>query len=185
MWIVSFFLFYFIFKLYNIVLVLPNIEMNPPQVYPRSPSWTLLPPPSPTFPLGLPSAPAPSIQYRALNLDWRLVSYMILYMFQCYSPKSPHPLPLPQSPQDWINLLDNFFNGIVEYCYILRKPGFPEGSDGKESTWNAGDLGSIPRSGRSSGEGNGYPRQSQRVRHKWVTNTHFSLRKLGLFCNTS
>ena len=28
-----FFNFYFIFKLYNIVLVLPNIEMNPPQVY--------------------------------------------------------------------------------------------------------------------------------------------------------
>ena len=27
-----FFKFYFIFKLYNIVLVLPNIEMNPPQV---------------------------------------------------------------------------------------------------------------------------------------------------------
>ena len=33
-----FFKFYFIFKLYNIVLVLPNIKMNPPQVYPRSPS---------------------------------------------------------------------------------------------------------------------------------------------------
>ena len=29
----SFFKFYFIFKLYNIILVLPNIEMNPPQVY--------------------------------------------------------------------------------------------------------------------------------------------------------
>ena len=29
---VYFFLFYFIFKLYNIALVLPNIEMNPPQV---------------------------------------------------------------------------------------------------------------------------------------------------------
>ena len=40
-------LFYFIFKLYNIVLVLPNIEMNLPQVYMCSPSWTLLPPPSP------------------------------------------------------------------------------------------------------------------------------------------
>jgi len=90
--------FYFIFKLYNIVLVLPNIKMNPPQVYPRSPSWTLLPPPSPRLPLGRPSAPAPSIQHRASNLDWWLVSYMILYMFQCYSPKSPHPLPLPQSP---------------------------------------------------------------------------------------
>ena len=31
-------LFYFIFKLYIIVLVLPNIQMNPPQVYMCSPS---------------------------------------------------------------------------------------------------------------------------------------------------
>ena len=31
------------------------------------------------------SALAPSIQYRALNLDWHLVSYMILYMFQRHS----------------------------------------------------------------------------------------------------
>ena len=41
-----------IFKLYNIVLVLPNIEMNPPQAYMCSPSWTLLPPPSPYHPSG-------------------------------------------------------------------------------------------------------------------------------------
>ena len=34
----NFFKFYFIFKLYNIVLVLSNIEMNPPQVYLCSPS---------------------------------------------------------------------------------------------------------------------------------------------------
>ena len=44
--------FYFIFKLYIIVLVLPNIKMNPPQVYMCSPSWTLLPPPSPYHPSG-------------------------------------------------------------------------------------------------------------------------------------
>src|SRR5574338_580286 len=25
---------------------------------------------------------------------------MILYIFQCHSPKSSHPLPLPQSPKD-------------------------------------------------------------------------------------
>ena len=37
-----FFLFYFIFKLYNIVLVLPNIEMNPPQVYMCSPSQSVI-----------------------------------------------------------------------------------------------------------------------------------------------
>ena len=37
--------------------------------------------------------------------------------------------------------------------------GFPGGSDGKEFTCNAGDLGSIPGLGRSAGEGNGYPFQ--------------------------
>ena len=47
-----YFFLIFIFKLYIIVLVLPNIEMNPPQVYLCSPSWTLLPPPSPYPPSG-------------------------------------------------------------------------------------------------------------------------------------
>ena len=66
-----------------------------------------VPPPEPpshlpphTIPLGHPSAPARSILYHASNLDWPFVSYMILYMFQCYSPKSSHPLLLPQSPKD-------------------------------------------------------------------------------------
>ena len=65
------------------------------------PPSSLLPPH--TIPLGLPRAPAPSIQYSASNLDWRLVSYMILYIFQCHSPKSSHPLPLPQR-----NILSEF-----------------------------------------------------------------------------
>ena len=37
--------------------------------------------------------------------------------------------------------------------------GFPGGSDSKESACNAGDLGSIPGSGRSPGKRNGYPCQ--------------------------
>ena len=37
--------------------------------------------------------------------------------------------------------------------------GFPDSSVGKESACNAGDPGSIPRSGRSAGEGIGYPLQ--------------------------
>ena len=37
--------------------------------------------------------------------------------------------------------------------------GFPDGSDGKESTCNAGDLGSMPASEKSPGEGNGNPHQ--------------------------
>ena len=35
--------------------------------------------------------------------------------------------------------------------------GFPGGSEGKESTFNAEDLGLIPGSGISPGEGNDYP----------------------------
>ena len=43
-------------------------------------------------------------------------------------------------------------------CYDAGE-GFPCGSAGKESTCNAGDLGSIPVLGRSLGEGRGYPFQ--------------------------
>ena len=81
---------------------------------PHPESYSLLPPH--TIPLGLPSAPAPSIQYCALNLDWRLISYMILYIFQCLSPKSSHPLPLPQSPK--VSLLLSHIQG---YCYHLSE----------------------------------------------------------------
>ena len=37
--------------------------------------------------------------------------------------------------------------------------GFPHGSMVKNSAGNAGDADSIPGSGRSPGEGNGYPLQ--------------------------
>ena len=53
-------------------------------------------------------------------------------------------------------------NGVMPekfdfYCKGIRD--FPGGSDGKASAYNAGDLGSIPGSGRSPGEGNGNPFQ--------------------------
>ena len=52
---------------------------------------------------------------------------------------------------------------------------FPGGSGDKESACNVRDLGLIPGSGRSSGEGNGYPLQisclenSMDRRALWVT----------------
>ena len=60
---------------------------------------------------------------------------------------------------------------------MVKKPpanarGFPGGSDHKESTFNVGDWGSIPRLGRSPGE-----RTGQSRRHKthsldpWVRKT--------------
>ena len=50
------------------------------------------------IPLGHPRAPAPSMLSPASDIDWWFNSYMIVYMFQCHSPKSSHPLPLPLSP---------------------------------------------------------------------------------------
>ena len=40
-----------------------------------------------------------------------------------------------------------------------RRRSFPGGSEGKASSCNVGDLGLIPGSGRSPGEGNGSPLQ--------------------------
>ena len=39
---------------------------------------------------------------------------------------------------------------------MMCLPIYPDGSDGQESACGAGDLGLIPGSGRSLGEGNGY-----------------------------
>ena len=55
--------------------------------------------------------------------------------------------------------------------------GFPGGSDDKESTYNAGDLGLIPGSGRSPGEGNDNPLQyscleNSRDRGAWRATVH-------------
>ena len=47
----------------------------------------------------------------------------------------------------------------IHICVLSLTHDFPGGSDGKASVYNAGDLGSIPGSGRSSGEGNGNPLQ--------------------------
>ena len=79
-----------------------------------------------------------------------------------------HPLSRNASSQDnqvpsfalclcvtytWFFLLSGLFISTTP------KNAFPGGSDGKESTHEAGDLGSIPGSERSPGEGNGNPLQ--------------------------
>ena len=64
--------------------------------HPEPPSHLLSHP----IPLGHPSAPALGTLSHASNLDWWFISRMIKYTFQCHSPKSSHPHPLPQSPKD-------------------------------------------------------------------------------------
>src|SRR5574341_2166701 len=90
-----FFKFYFIFKLYIIVLVLPNIKMNPPQVYMCSPSRTLLSPLSPYHPSG------PS---------------------QCTSPKHPASCIEPGLATRFI-LMEAFDK--TPYFQWMRKQGIP------------------------------------------------------------
>ena len=55
--------------------------------------------------------------------------------------------------------------------------GFPGSSDGKESACNEGNLGLIPGSGKSPGEGNGYPLQyscleNSMDRRAWQATVH-------------
>ena len=46
-----------------------------------------------------------------------------------------------------------------EFSIFICQYHVPSSLDGKASAYNVGDLGSIPGSGRSSGEGNGNPLQ--------------------------
>ena len=59
----------------------------------------------------------------------------------------------------------------------ITKLGFPGGSDVKESVCNAGDLGSIPGSGRFPGDKNGNPfeypcLENSMVREAWWATVH-------------
>ena len=102
-----------------------------------------------TVPLGHPSAPALSTLYHASNLDWWFVSHMIMYMFQCHSPKLSHPRPLPQSPKDCSIHLCLFC--CLTYTVSLKKKnwwgvvrcpclGLPRWHSGKESTCQCRNL---------------------------------------------
>ena len=51
--------------------------------------------------------------------------------------------------------------------FCPSKGGFPGGSDDKESTYNAGDLGSIPGLGRYPGGGHGNPLQSSCLKNAY------------------
>ena len=65
------------------------------------------------------------------------------------------PSELPGKPKLYIYMYIQFTAMVNIYVYL----GFLGGSDGKESACSAGNTGSILESGRSPGEGNGYPLQ--------------------------
>ena len=67
--------------------------------------------------------------------------------------------------------------GLANFSVLVM--GFPGGSDSKGSVSNAGVLGSIPGSGRSPGDGNGYPLQ-----YSCLEKSH-GLRNLASYYHTS
>ena len=114
--------FFFFFKLYNIVLVLPNIKMNPPQVYPCSPSWTLLPPPSPYRPSG--SSQCTSPKHPVSCIEPGLAIQFIHDIIHVSMPFSQISLPSP-SPIESIRLIYTSVSLLLfrtqGYCYHLSK----------------------------------------------------------------
>ena len=69
----------------------------------------------------------------------------------------------------------------------IKSPGtsFPGGSDGKESASNAGDPGLTPGSGRSPGEGYGYPFQYSCLENRgaWSATVHSVAKSLTQLSN--
>ena len=62
----------------------------------------------------------------------------------------------------WLSLVLPFSSikvMVINTPFLLKLKGFPDSSVGKESACNAGDPGLITGSGRSAGEGIGYPIQ--------------------------
>ena len=65
-------------------------------------------------------------------------------------------------------LLNSVLVGFKMFLTVaLVYLGFPGGSEVKASAWNAGDLGLIPGSRRSPGEGNGHPLQYSCLENPW------------------
>ena len=132
----------------------------------------------------------------------------VAYMFLCPHNSNGSCYGLNHGPQPFLKFI--YWSSNPQYLNLWqfgdkafkrnlsKNEGFPGGSDGKESPCNSGDPGSIPGSGRSPREGNGYPLQysclenpmdrgasglksmgSQRVRHSWATNTFTVQVKMG------
>ena len=123
-WMLSFFFnFYFYFiLLYNTVLVLAYIDMNPPRVYMSSQTWTPLPPPSPQHPSG--SSPCTSPKHPVSCIEHRLVlcflhdSIHVSMPFSQIIPPSPSP---SESKSPFYTSVSLLLSRIQVYHYHLSK----------------------------------------------------------------
>ena len=114
--------FYLIFKLYIIVLVLPNIEMNPPQVYPRSPPGTHHPPPSLYHHSGLSQCTSPKQPVSCIELGLAICfTYDNIHVSMPFSQIIP-TLPSPtESKRLFYTSVSLLLSRTQGYRYYLSK----------------------------------------------------------------
>ena len=117
----NFFFFNFIL-LYNTVLVLPYIDMNPPRVYMCSWTWTPLPSPTPYHLSG--TSPCTSPKHRVSCIEHRLAihflhdSIHVSVPFSQIIPPSPSPSESKSPLYTFVSLLLSRMHG---YHYHLSK----------------------------------------------------------------
>ena len=90
---------------------------------------------------------------RGLN-SWRRI-WWYCYVYSLRSNQDPAPrlqYCFLTAPPLFLHILLSLISSCLNLSFVTRV--FPDGSDSKASACNAEDLGSIPRSGRSPGEGN-------------------------------
>ena len=116
------FQFYLFILLHNIVLVLPYIDMNPPQGYTCSPSWTPLRPPSPSHPSG--SAECTSPENPVSCIEPGLVIHFTCDNLHVSMPLS-HIVPPSPSPTEYKRLFYTSVSLLLSrmqgYRYHLSK----------------------------------------------------------------
>ena len=124
------------------------------------------------WPLPPSSKPTAPIFSLSSDLCFHLLSLMLVLLPPFYESHCNYIAPLPTGFPDSsvgkespCNASPRFDFWVGKICWRrgrLPSPvflGFPCGSAGKGSTYNVGDLGSIPGLGRSPREGKGYPLQ--------------------------
>ena len=115
-------IFLFLFLLYNTVLVLPYINMDPPRVYISSHSWTPLSPPSPHHPSGLSQCTSP--KHPVSCIKPRLAIHFLYDLIHVSTPFSkiipPSPFPT-ESKKLFYTSVSLLLSRIQGYHYHLSK----------------------------------------------------------------
>ena len=110
------------FTLQHCILVLPYIDLYPPWVYMCSPSWTPLPPPSPSYSSGSPQYTSPEHPVSCIKHGLAICcTYDNLHISVPFSHIIP-PLPSPTESKRLFNTsVSLFLSHIPGYHYHLSK----------------------------------------------------------------